>query len=139
MDSAGLSNSKGSVFDQSSKQSSVSISVSNDQVDLLQEEVNKYAPQVDDGTVKLNKQLGGPASTMESNGDASMNSNSLCNKIAESSLNNGTMSFEDMVQLDKTICKVRASTASNKPFPRAFMMSIIPVLYNIKFEISFHQ
>jgi len=80
------------------------INVSEEQIDL-QDEMNKFAPQVHGDTITLKKQFVEPSCTLDSNADVSMTSNSLCNKIAESSLGSGTMSFEDIIQIDKTVMK----------------------------------
>lgn len=78
------------------------IAVDKEQIDI-QDEMNKFAPQVHGNTITLKKKFAEPAGTIESNADVSMTSNSLCNRIAESSLGSGTMSFED---IQKTVMHI---------------------------------
>jgi hypothetical protein len=82
----------------------------------IQDEMDKFAPQVHGNTITLKKKFAEPAGTLESNADVSMTSNSLCNRIAESSLGSGTMSFEDIqktvMHIDKYSNKVDDSDNS---------------------------
>jgi hypothetical protein len=78
------------------------VNIDKEQIEI-DEEMTKYAQQVHNDKFKLSKKFTDPAGTLESNGDASMTSNSLCNRIAESSLGSGTMSFED---IQKTVMRI---------------------------------
>lgn len=78
------------------------ITVNKDEIEI-QDGLNAYAPQVHGNTITLKKKFAEPAGTLESTADVSMTSNSLCNRIAESSLGSGTMSFED---IQKTVMHI---------------------------------
>ena len=78
------------------------VSINKEQIDI-QDEMNKFAPQVHNNVITLSKQFAEPVGTLESNADVSMTSNSLWNRIAESSLGSGTMSFED---IQKTVMHI---------------------------------
>ena len=81
------------------------IALEKEQIEI-RDQMDKFAPQVLDNTVTLQKEFADPTGTLESNADVSMNStNSICNRIAESSLGlgSGTMSFED---IQKTVMHI---------------------------------
>jgi hypothetical protein len=78
--------------------------------------MNKFAPQVQGNTITLKKKFVDGAGTLESNADVSMTSNSLWNRIAESSLGSGTMSLEDLqktvMHIDSIVNKGKSDTDS---------------------------
>lgn len=76
--------------------------IDKEQIDI-QDEMNKYAPTVHGNTFNLSRDFAEQSVPNTSTADVSMTSNSLCNRIAESSLGSGTMSFED---IQKTVMHI---------------------------------
>ncbi|CAI2365688.1 unnamed protein product [Moneuplotes crassus] len=76
--------------------------IDKEQIDI-QDEMDKYAPTVHGNTFNLSRDFAEQSVPNTSTADVSMTSNSLCNRIAESSLGSGTMSFED---IQKTVMHI---------------------------------